>query len=175
MSENHQNSRNNHVWFYFTNINPVSWFRHDGKFYHLNSSGRVTRLGQYFHDYHNPIRKIYQFPVQNFHDYHLLKDIRDLIIIMRADAPGEISLTYETDWECRSDQADLKITGWDRLTERDLSYRDLSVPRYAAVFRRDPQCRHVRHFSVRLENNSAGENLSLISARIQARLTVRER
>ena len=89
---------------------------------------------------------------------------------MRADTPGEIAIYYETDWERREDLIKIQISGWDRLSERDLSNRDLSVPRYAAVFRRKPQCRRVRHFSVKI-----CENLSILSAEILARLAGRDK
>ncbi len=162
LSEN-KNNKNQNIWFYFTGFNPAAWFRHDGKFYYLNTSGRVTRLGRYFHDYGNPIHKIYQFPVQNFGSYDRLKNILDIIISMRADTTGEIAIYYETDWERREDLIKIQISGWDRLSERDLSNRDLS------------QCRRVRHFSVRLENNKIGENLSILSAEILARLAGRDK
>ena len=52
------------------------------------------------------------------------------------------------------------------LVPRNLAYRFLGVSNFAMVFRRRPMCRHVRHFSMRLTNNEAGHDLSIVSAEI---------
>ncbi|MBR3569282.1 MAG: hypothetical protein IKN96_00565 [Oscillibacter sp.] len=165
----------NPVWFYFTGLSPRALALRDGVPC-LLSAPRVVRLsGQVFDDLGEPIRKVYQFPVRNFGGYDRLKDVRTVIVSARADAPSDTEIIYETDYESRQDRANLAAAGYDRLSERDLEVRDLSVPRHAATFRRAPNCKHVRHFSMRLENNEAGKDLSVFSAEIQYRFVGRDK
>lgn len=165
----------NPVWFFFTDIYPVAWFTYSGTTYHLSAAGRVTKLGSTLSDYGEPIRKVYQFPVRSFGGYDRLKDVLTVILSVPADNPSDTALIYETDYETRSDRVKLQTSGYDRLGERDLSVRDLSVPRHAAVFRRRPMCRHVRHFTMRLENRTADCDLAILSAEIQYRFLGRDR
>ena len=162
------------VWFYFTGLSPRALSLRDGVPC-LFDAPRVVRLGATFNDFGGPIRKVYQFPVRNFGNYERLKNVRSVRLSFRPDAPSEIELTYETDYETRADAVPLVIQGYDRLTERNLEIRDLSVPRHAATFRRKPKCKHVRHFSMRLENDKAGQDLAPQSAEIQIRYEGRDR
>ena len=162
------------VWFYFTGLSPRALSVRDGLPCLLDTP-RVVRLGPTFSDFGNPIRKVYQFPTRNFGSYERLKNIRSVRLSFRPDTPSEIALTYETDYETRADAVPLVIPGYDRLTERNLEVRDLSVPRQAATFRRKPKCKHVRHFSMRLENDQAGQDLAPQSAEIQIRYEGRDR
>lgn len=165
----------NPVWFFFSGLSPRALSVRDGVPCLLDAP-RVVRLSaQVFDDFGEPIRKVYQFPVRNFGSYDRLKDVLTVILSARADAPSETDLTYETDYESRKDRVNLAAEGYDRLSERDLEVRDLSVPRHAATFRRAPKCKHVRHFSMRLENNAAGKDLSVFSAEIQYRFTGRDK
>ena len=165
----------NPAWFYFTGISPKAFVMRDGVPYLIDDDAQIVRLGETYSDFGAPIRKVYQFPVRNFGGYELLKDIRSALFSLRADAPADISVTYETDYETRADLVNLAVTGYDRLTERNLETRDLSVPRHAAVFRRKPKCKHVRHFSMRLENDTAGQNLAPYSVEIGIRYEGRQR
>ena len=162
------------VWFYFTGLSPRAFSLRDGVPCMLDAP-RVIRLGATYSDFGEPIRKVYQFPVRHFGSYDRLKDVRTVLLSFRADTPSEIAVTYETDYETRADAAPLSVPGYDRLTDRNLEVRDLSVPRRAAVFRRDPKCKHVRHFALRLENHTAGEDLAPYSAEIKIRYEGRER
>lgn len=164
----------NPVWFYFTGLSPRVLSLRDGVPCMLDTP-RVIRLGPTFGDFGNPVRKVYQLPARNFGSYERLKDVRAVLFSLRADTPSEVAVTYETDYETRADAVPLTVTGYDRLTERDLEVRDLSVPRHAAAFRRNPKCRHVRHFSIRLENNTAGQDLAPYSVEIRVRYEGRER
>ena len=166
----------NPVWFYFTGIaTPAAWFLADGSTYHLNTAGRVTKLGRTFTDYGAAIPKVYQFPVRNFGSYDRLKDVLDVLFSTRADVKSNTTVIYETDYENRADRVNIATEGYDRLSERDLTIRDLSVPRYAATFRRKPMCRHVRHFALRLENREAGCDLSLFFVQVQIRFLGKDR
>ena len=166
---------NDPAWYYFTDFSPVAWFRRNNAVYHLNHGGRVTKLGRTLSDYGKAIRKAYQFPVRHFGTYDRLKDVLTAVFSVPSDTPGDTAVVYETDWETRRDRTNLVTAGRNRLEERDLEERDLTVPRHAAVFRRKPMCRHVRHFALRLENRGAGEDLALYSVQLQARLLGKDR
>ena len=74
-------------------------------------------------------------------------------------------LTYMSDYETREDLTD--ITAYtNNLLPRNLTFRDLSGNRFSFVFRRRPKCLHVRHFTLVLENNETGHDMSIVSAQI---------
>jgi hypothetical protein len=161
-------------WFYFTNINGVAFIRNVDKSYHLDPQGRVTLFGRTFVDYNGPIEKVYQFPPQFFDTYDRLKDILYCIFTVRSDTDSEIEIEYQSDYENRFDQTPIRTLSW-KLTPRNLAYRCLSVQRFAYVAKRKPGCRHVRHFSMRLTNNTAVQDLAILSAQIYFRYLGRDR
>ena len=163
------------AWFYFTGLDARALSIRDGTPCLFNAALRTVRLGPTLSDFGEGIWKAYQFPARNFGSYDRLKDVDTALFSLRADAPSDVSVLYETDYETRADRVNLHVEGHDRLTDRNLEVRDLSVPRHAAVFKRRPKCRHVRHFSLRLENNTAGQNLAPYSVELRVRYEGRER
>lgn len=162
-------------WFYFDSVAAVAFFRDDTHhIYHLAGSGRVTKFERNFCDYNGPIEKVYQFPTQLFGTYERLKDVLYTIFSVRSDTDTEITVQYDTDYETRLDKTNIESRSW-RLVPRNLSHRVLTVPRYALVAKRKPGCRHVRHFALRLSNNKAAEDLSIVSAQVYYRHSGRER
>ena len=161
-------------WFYFTNIAGVAFFRTVDKSYHLDAHGRVTVFNRSFLDHWQAIEKVYQFPPQFFDSYDRLKDILYCIFTVRSDTDSVVKIRYESDYERRYDATDIQSRSW-RLSPRNLAYRCLSIQRFAHVARRNPCCRHVRHFSIRLENNEPAQDLSIISAQIYFRYLGRDR
>ena len=161
-------------WFYFTNIDGAAFFRTVDKSYHLDARGRVTVFNRTFLDYWQAIEKVYQFPPQFFDSYDRLKDILYCIFTVRSDTDSVVRIRYDSDYETRHDQTEIRSLSW-RLVPRNLAYRCLSIQRFAHVARRKPGCRHVRHFSVRLENNEPAQDLSIISAQIYFRYLGRDR
>ena len=161
-------------WFYFTNINGAAFFRTVDKSYHMDSAGRVTVFERTFLDYYGPIEKVYQFPPQFFDSYDRLKDILYCIFTVRSDTDSVARIRYDSDYERRYDMTDIRSYSW-RLSPRNLAFRCLSVQRFAHVARRSPCCRHVRHFSIRLENNEPAQDLAIISAQIYFRYLGRDR
>lgn len=161
-------------WFYFTNIDGVAFFRTVDKSYHLDAHGRVTVFNRTFLDHWQAIEKVYQFPPQFFDSYDRLKDILYCIFTVRSDTDSVVRIRYDSDYETRHDQTDIRSLSW-RLSPRNLAYRCLSIQRFAHVARRKPGCRHIRHFSVRLENNEPAQDLSIISAQIYFRYLGRDR
>lgn len=161
-------------WFYFTNIDGVAFFRTVDKSYHLDAHGRVTVFNRSFLDHWQAIEKVYQFPPQFFDSYDRLKDILYCIFTVRSDTDSMVHIKYESDYETRYDFTDIRSLSW-KLVPRNLAFRCLSIQRFAHVARRKPGCRHVRHFSVRLENNEPAQDLSIISAQIYFRYLGRDR
>lgn len=161
-----KSTRKDPHWFFYTNIKAIAFAKEESKIYHLNVDGRLTEMGQkYFSDYGEPIEKVYQFPTQNMGSYDSLKDVRSVLFVVRSSTDTEVNIRYDTDYEQRYDLSPIRSYSW-KLSPRNLSYRYLGVPRYAHVERREPQCRNIKHFSMRLENNTAGQDLAIISAQL---------
>ena len=165
---------NDPSWFYQTGIEGVSYFKTVDTRYHLDRHGRVTRFGRTFSDYNGPIEKVYQFPPQFFDTYDRLKDIQHCIFAVRSDTDTEIEIQYQTDYEERKDLTNIRSLSW-RLAPRNLAYRCLNIQKFARVARRKPGCRHVRHFAMRLTNNTTAQDLAIISAQIYFRYAGRDR
>ena len=165
---------NDPSWFYQTGIEGVSYFKTVDTRYHLDRHGRVTRFGRTFSDYNGPIDKVYQFPPQFFDTYDRLKDIQHCIFAVRSDTDTEIEIQYQTDYEERKDLTNIRSLSW-RLAPRNLAYRCLNIQKFAHVARRKPGCRHVRHFAMRLTNNTTAQDLAIISAQIYFRYAGRDR
>lgn len=161
-------------WFYFTNIDGAAFFRTVDKSYHLGPNGRVTVFERTFLDYGNAIEKVYQFPPQFFDSYDRLKDILYCIFTTRSDTDSVVRIRYDSDYERRYDLTGILSMSW-RLSPRNLAFRCLSIQRFACVSRRKPGCRHVRHFSIRLENDEPAQDLAIVSAQIYFRYLGRDR
>lgn len=152
-------------WFYWTAMHPVSFVIDQSEVYHLDASGRLTHMERVYADYDGPIHKVYRFAVQNFGSYDALKNVNSIILVSRSDTNAEMTLTYITDYEEREDLTKLQALVWS-LVPRNLAFRSLKGLGFAEVFRRKPMCRRVRHFTMKLENNNTGEDLSVVSAQI---------
>lgn len=152
-------------WFYWTGINAAALVREGERVWHIDGRGRLTAMERVYADYSGPIRKVYRFATQYFGSYDRLKNINTVLVACRSDTNAELKLTYLTDWERREDKTPLRVINW-LLTPRSLSMRSLRGRGFAEVFRRRPMCRRVRHFAMRLENDTAGQDLSVVSAQI---------
>lgn len=155
----------NPSWFYYTNIDSRGYvFDHD-KHWHIDEEGRLTKFSNIYSDYDGPIDKIYRFAVQNFGTYQVLKNVNKVRIQTRGDTDEDATLEYITDYEQRFDLTNLQSFSW-HLLPRNLTYRDLSGTGFAYNFTRKPMCRRVRHFTMRLRNNNAGQDLAIVSAQM---------
>ena len=162
-------------WFYFTNIHAMAFVVKEEDVWHVDTKGRITHFERTFADYNSlPIDKAYQFATQYFGTYDNLKNVNSIIITMRSDTNGTSTLQYITDYERRYDLTPLKVRHW-LLSPRNLTYRSLAGRGFAEVFRRRPMCRRVRHYTMRLENNSIGEDLSIVSAEVFFNLQGKDR
>ena len=162
-------------WYYFTEIRPKSFLVDGrGRLYHLDAAGRLTLFERSFSDYGGAIDKVYTFVTEFFGGYENRKDVLYLLLSVRSDTDTEVRLRYDTDFERRVDLTPVRTWAW-RLTPRNLARRCLASCRFSFVARRDPKCRGVRHFSLTLSNNTAGEDLAIVSLRVFYRLQGRER
>ena len=152
-------------WFLFTNIGARAFIHNKDDTWHIDAEGRLTHFENVFSDYGDGIDKVFQFATQNFGSYEALKNVDKVLINMRSDTLSTTKLEYITDYETRKDLTDLATDVW-RLYPRDLSKRNLAGCGFANVFCRRPMCRRVRHFTMRLSNNNAGEDMSIVSAQI---------
>lgn len=162
------------VWFYFDNIRAQAFVTANQKVIHMDGAGRITEMRRNFRDYDAPICKKYRFAVQNMGGYDRMKDITGVALTVRGDTDTLIRTFYETDHERREDLTPVRAASW-RLFPRNLSYRELGVQRFAAVARRRPGCRHVRHFTMELSNNEPGMDMAVISAQVLYRYIGREK
>lgn len=155
----------NPSWFFYDNINPVSFTQDGDDLYHLNAAGKLTKFTETFSDYGGAIEKVYQFATQYMGGYDRYKDVRSVMLAIRSDTVSKTDVVYLSDYETRYDQTPIESGTWT-LKFRNLKRRYLGVMKFARVERRTPMCRHVRHFSMRLENNRTGDDLSVVSAQI---------
>lgn len=152
-------------WFYQTGIKAVAYAMENEDIYHMDELGRITTFQNNYSDYGGAINKIFRFATQYFNTYDRLKNVNSVMINMRGDMDTETKVTYITDYEERDDLMPLLAKSW-HLVPRNLAYRFLGGAGFASTFRRRPFCRHVRHFTMRLSNNIAGQNLSIVSVQV---------
>ena len=168
---------NNPSWFRHDNIKAVSYFRGVGSLGYLTADGRVVmRSEQFFADcvasddtgsraQYKAINKYYQFPTMFYDTYDRLKNVTSVVFSIRGDTNTAAHVTYYCDYMEREDPTDLLSYGW-QLVPRDLSEWSLTMFKYARVFRRKPCFKHIRHFSMRIEDNIVGHDMSLVSAQV---------
>lgn len=162
------------VWFYFTNVNAAAFLKVSKNTVHLDDRGRVTLMKRNFEDYGEPIHKVYRFAAQYMGSYDRLKDVTGVIFVVQGDTDTVIHVTYETDYEKREDLTPVRSSSW-KMVPRNLTFRDLGIRKFATTARRKPGCRHVRHFTMQLENNERGMDMAVISAQMFYRYQGRER
>ena len=155
----------NPSWFYWTNIGATAFVSELGEVYHLDEAGRLTHFQRVYADYDGPIEKVYRFATQHFGGYDRLKNVNSIQLVMRSDTNARATLSFISDYGTRTDQNTLGANNW-LLSPRNLTFRSLKGRGFAETFRRRPMCRRVRHFTMRLENNLVGQDLSIVSAQI---------
>ena len=161
-------------WFYFTAINGIAFIRSETTSWQLTADGHVDVYSRNFADYGGAIEKRYRFATQYMGSYDRLKDVLHAIFVVRGDTDADIDIIYKTDYEDRKDLTPIRAYSW-KLTPRNLAYRFLGVQKFATVARRRPMCRHIRHFTMLLENNTVGTDMSVVSAQIYYNYQGRDR
>lgn len=163
-------------FFYLNNINATAFVKHEDTLHYLCRDGRITAMGKFtepdspfgdfmYSDYGKPIQKKYVTPYMFFADYDKLKDVTNVIFTVSSDTWSRMHVTYTTDCEVRKDFTDVTYL-YHRFAPRNLNARCLSRKTYTATVRRKPGCRHVRYFSMTIENAETGMDMSLVSAQI---------
>ena len=151
----------NPSWFYLEGLRGMSYFRDPAHtLYHIGDwggrPGRLTKFSSSFSDYAQPISKHYEFPIQLLGGISRLKDVTKAVFAFGVDAASDIGLTYLTNLETRADLTGIHVPAPSAGV----------LPGPHIVIRR-PMCRHIRTFSMRLENNTAGQDLAIVSAQLQ--------
>lgn len=161
----------NPSWYYMTDIHCIAFATELStthgleNIWHINTDGRLTKFLRSFMDYDGPIHKSYRFAAQFFGSYDRLKNVNSVIIAVRPDTNSYADLTYISDYETRKEIMGLSHIAW-QLVPRNLTYRSLAGIGFGAAFRRRPMCRRVQHFAMQLENDTIGQDLSIVSAQI---------
>ena len=162
------------TWFYHSGIAAAAFVQNADKLWHLDTQGRITAFARVFSDYGGAIEKYYQFPTQHFGSYDRLKDVTRVEFATRSDTDSTAAIRWSCDYMDAEDPT--RIVNWSNaLAPRNLAHRSLNVRRYAGVATRKPGLRRIRHFTMRLSNNQAGEDLSIISAQIFYKFQGRDR
>lgn len=161
-------------WFFFSNIQGIAFVRGDSACFQLEPGGHVDIYRRSFADFGGPIRKVYRFATQQMGGYDRLKDVTSVLLAVRGDTNTEIHVTYGTDYETRKDQTPIRSYTW-QFVPRNLTFRYLGILSFSTVARRRPGCRNIRHFWIRLDNETAGMDMSVISAQVFYRYQGRQR
>ena len=103
------------------------------------------------------IEKICELPPRTLGSYHRFKAICSVLFTTCGDAEMNTQVTWSCDFAERGDATNLTVT----IPAGQEPNRS-----FAAVFRRNPGFHSLRHLSARLQNNTAGEDLSFVSAQI---------
>ena len=152
-------------WFKLNNINARAWIKITDDIIYGMESGKFTRFTDAHDDYGEPVERVYEFAVQNFGTYEMLKDVTKVIFVTRTDEATYMDVTYKTDYGTRMDLTPIVSMSY-KLVPRNLAYRMLEVIKYAKVSVRKPRAFHVRHFSIMLTNKKKDSSMSLVSAQV---------
>ena len=160
------------TWFYHTNIRAKAFFKtvdKEAKLWHIDARSRVTEFVRTFEDYDGAIKKVYQLPYLSLGTYDRLKNIMSVIITTRYDREQSINIDWQCDYCTEKERNSIKSDVGISLVPRDLSHRDWSNTlkgNFALVSRRKPGFKHIKHFSMKLQENTKGGDLALISVQI---------
>ena len=160
------------TWFYHTNIRAKAFFKaidREAKLWHIDAQSRVTEFVRNFEDYDGAIKKIYQLPYMSLGTYDRLKNIMSVIIATRYDRQQDIDIDWQCDYCVEKERNSIKSDIGIDLVPRNLSKRDWTNTLrgdFALVSRRKPGFKHIKHFSMKLQENKKGGDLALISVQV---------
>ena len=161
-------------WFLFTNVDAAAFVRNGGDICYAARNGRICAFYDNFFDFGEAIEREYRLPPQAFGGYERLKDVDKVVLTLSSTTDSLLRLDYISDYGRRTEPVPLRAYSW-RLSPRNMNYRMLDSLGWSHSFVRMPACRHVRHFAMRMYNNEAGQDLTLLSARIFFRYRAFER
>ena len=160
------------TWFYHTNINAKAFFKTidaEAKLWHVDSQSRITEFVRNYADYDEGIDKIYQYPYLSFGAYDRLKNITSVLFATRYDRVQNTNIDWQCDYTTEHERNNIVTDTGVSLVPRDLSVRDFSLAAssdFAYVARRKPGFRNIKHFSLKLTDDTAGNDMSMISTQI---------
>ena len=156
----------NPSWFSHTGIQGAAFVADLRRLWELTPPGMVVEFQRICSDFGQGIDKVYVLPPRNFGSYDRLKNVRSMLFTTRGDRRTNTQIEYTCDYGSRIDPTPLVSRSLWQLAPRDLSYRDLTCEAFAHAARRRPGYHNIRHLRVKLFNNEAGADLSLVSAQI---------
>lgn len=161
-------------WFSHTGIQGVAFVPDLQRLWELTEDGTVAEFQHCYADFGAGIDKVYVLPPRNFGSYDRLKNIMSMLFTIRGDTNANTRIEYSCDYGSRIDPTPLVSRSY-RLSPRDLSFRCLASNAFAYVARRKPGYHNIRHLRVKLYNDEAGKDLSLIAAQIFYTFRARQR
>lgn len=161
-------------WFLFTNVDAAAFVRDGDDICYAARDGRVCAFYANFFDFGEAIEREYRLPPQAFGGYERLKDVDKVVLTLSSTTDSLLRLDYISDYGERTEPVPLRAYSW-RLAPRNMNYRMMDAHGWSRSFVRMPACRHVRHFAMCMYNNEAGQDLTLLSARIFFRYRALER
>ena len=146
------------AWFYHTGLQGVGYVPEAGeRLFSAAVDGRICEFTADYADFGEAIEKICELPPRALGAFHRLKAVSDVVFTTCGDAAMNTRLTWACDFAERTDPTNLTAA---------IPAEQGTGRAFAAVFRRHPGFHTLRHLSARLYNNTAGEDLSFVSARI---------
>ena len=154
----------NPSWFYHTHIVGIGFIPLPGDvLYEVSNDENLAQLLSFepiFEDYtytaHTAINKVYRFPPRDFGSYDRLKNIKSMLFQTRGDYKTNTQIAYRCDYGSRVDATNLVVVPPAGATQGS----------FAKNFRRKPGYHNIHHLGIELSNNTAGDDLNLISAQI---------
>ena len=157
---NHERSTpENPAWFYHTGIEPVGLVPEAGeRLFAVRVDGRISEFLAAYADFGDEaIEKICELPPRTLGAFYRHKAVCAVLFTTCGDANTDTQVTWACDFAERTDPTNLTVT---------LPTGQEPKGSFAAVFRRSPGFHSLRQLSARLYNNTAGEDLSFVSAQI---------
>ena len=153
------------AWFYHRGIRGVGFAVSGDELYEVTASGVVAAFRRCCMDFDEPIEKILTLPTRTLGGADRQTTVKSVLFTTRTEGSCNTEIVYTCESLRRRDPTNLVSGSW-RLWPRDLSRRSLGCQSFERTFRRHPGFHNIRHLGIRLSNNEAGMDLSLVSAQI---------
>lgn len=155
---------NDPSWFFHTGIEGVGFVPLENEeLYEVTEDGKVMYFDECYYDYadlatdhKNGIEKYFTFPPRNFGSYDRVKNIMSILLTTRADTAQNTQLYYLCDYKGRIDPKNLVVKPSNDDPGRT----------FAKVFRRKPGYHNIHHLQIGLWNETAEQDLSILSCQI---------
>ncbi len=152
-------------WFYHRGIRGVGFAAAGDELYEVTAAGTVASFQRCCMDFGGPIEKILSLPPRQLGGADRQATVKSVLFHTRTEGSCNTAVVYTCDEKRRQDPTNLVSGSW-RIWPRDLTRRSLGCQSFERTFRRHPGFHNIRHLSIRMYNNEAGMDLSLVSAQI---------